>query len=140
MEDDSPSIGGWTMEYATRPGPLLLESPLMGMISNSKLHHTIMLWMSTHHILPTYISRTIYIPSVIKCYMYKGPNGTFPHFVRGRPNGIGRNEIKTKWECTAIQTKSLSHSLVHRPHPLTRRNGLVNQVKFLGLAHTFATL
>ena len=31
-------------------------------------------------------------------------------------------------------------SLVPRPHPLTRRNGLVNQVEFLGLAHTFATM
>ena len=31
-------------------------------------------------------------------------------------------------------------SLVPRPHPLTRRNGLVDQVKFLGLAHTFATM
>ena len=30
-------------------------------------------------------------------------------------------------------------SLVPRPHPLTRRNGLVNQVEFLGLAHAFAT-
>ena len=27
--------------------------------------------------------------------------------------------------------------LVPRPHPLTRRSGLVNQVEFLGLAHTF---
>ena len=34
----------------------------------------------------------------------------------------------------------LSSSLVPRPHPLTRRNGLVNQVEFLGLAHPFATL
>ena len=33
-----------------------------------------------------------------------------------------------------------SPSLVPRPHPLTRRNGLVNQVEFLGLAHAFATL
>ena len=33
-----------------------------------------------------------------------------------------------------------SLSLVPRPHPLTRRNGLVNQVEFLGLAHAFATL
>ena len=32
------------------------------------------------------------------------------------------------------------HSLVPRPHPLTRRNSLVNQVEFLGLAHTFATM
>ena len=31
-------------------------------------------------------------------------------------------------------------SLVPRPHPLTRRNGLVNQVEFLGLAQAFATL
>ena len=28
-------------------------------------------------------------------------------------------------------------SPVPKPHPLTRRNGLVNQVEFLGLAHTF---
>ena len=37
----------------------------------------------------------------------------------------------------------LSHfctSLVPRPHSLTRRNGLVNQVKFPGLVHTFATM
>ena len=31
-------------------------------------------------------------------------------------------------------------SLVPRPHPLTRRNSLVNQVKFLGLAYAFVTL
>ena len=31
-------------------------------------------------------------------------------------------------------------SLVPRPHPLPRRNGLVNQVEFLGLVHTFATV
>ena len=30
-------------------------------------------------------------------------------------------------------------SLVPRPHSLMRRNGLVNQVELLGLAHTFAT-
>ena len=30
--------------------------------------------------------------------------------------------------------------LIPRPHPLTRRNGLVNQVEFLGLAHNFATV
>ena len=34
----------------------------------------------------------------------------------------------------------LDHSLIPRPHPLTRRNGLVNQAKFLGLAHTFASV
>ena len=31
-------------------------------------------------------------------------------------------------------------SLIPRPHPLTRRNSLVNQVEFLGLAHSFATV
>ena len=31
-------------------------------------------------------------------------------------------------------------SLVPRLHPLMRRNSLVNQVEFLGLAHTFATV
>ena len=31
-------------------------------------------------------------------------------------------------------------SLVPRPHPLTRRNSVVNQVKFMGLAHTFVTM
>ena len=31
-------------------------------------------------------------------------------------------------------------SLVPRPRPLTRRNGLVNQVEFLGLVHTFVTM
>ena len=35
---------------------------------------------------------------------------------------------------------TLDPSLVSRPHPLTRRNSLVNQVEFLGLAHAFATL
>ena len=30
-------------------------------------------------------------------------------------------------------------SLIPRLHPLTRRNGLVNQVKFLGLEHNLAT-
>ena len=31
-------------------------------------------------------------------------------------------------------------SLVPRPHPLTKRNGLVNQVEFLGLADALATV
>ena len=31
-------------------------------------------------------------------------------------------------------------SLVPRPHPLTRRDGLVNQVEFLGLVGALATL
>ena len=34
----------------------------------------------------------------------------------------------------------LGYSLISRPHPLMRRNGLVNQVKFLGLAYTFTTV
>ena len=39
-----------------------------------------------------------------------------------------------------VACKTRQSSLVPRPHPLTRRNGLVNQVKFLGLVHTFATM
>ena len=31
-------------------------------------------------------------------------------------------------------------SLIPRPHPFVRRNGVVNQVEFLGLVHTFATV
>ena len=30
--------------------------------------------------------------------------------------------------------------LVPRPHPLTRRNGPVNQVEFLGIVGAFATV
>ena len=37
-------------------------------------------------------------------------------------------------------TLSPFSSLVPRPHPLTRRNSLVNQVEFLGLVHAFATM
>ena len=48
-------------------------------------------------------------------------------------------------KCTwVISVESTSAGLYTRlfiwPHPLTRRNGLVNQVEFLGLAHTFATV
>ena len=31
-------------------------------------------------------------------------------------------------------------SLIPRPHPLMRRNGLVNQIKFLGLTGALATV
>ena len=37
-------------------------------------------------------------------------------------------------------TKPIHKGYGPRPHPLMRRNGLVNQVEFLGLAHTFATV
>ena len=39
-----------------------------------------------------------------------------------------------------LKSAMIAISLVPRPHPLTRRNGLVNQVEFLGLAHAFATM
>ena len=39
-----------------------------------------------------------------------------------------------------LQPPALWISLVPRPHCLTRRNDLVNRVKFLGLVHTFATM
>ena len=40
----------------------------------------------------------------------------------------------------AVRGRDSETSLVPRPHPLTRRNGLVNQVEFLGLVHAFATM
>ena len=44
--------------------------------------------------------------------------------------------------CTVCNTKwpQWKKCLVPRPYPLMRRNGLVNQVEFLGLVHTFATV
>ena len=47
--------------------------------------------------------------------------------------------IQNKQWIRIISTNTL-HSFVPRPHPLMRRNGLVNQVEFLGLVHTFATV
>ena len=43
-------------------------------------------------------------------------------------------------EVTFLDLSVAVPSLIPRPHPLTRRNGLVNQVEFLGLAHAFATM
>ena len=42
------------------------------------------------------------------------------------------------WSYTLLLRVLLS--LIPRPHPLTRRNNLVNQVEFLGLVHAFVTL
>ena len=39
-----------------------------------------------------------------------------------------------------IYTRPCASSLVPSPHPLTRRNGLVNQVEYLGLAGAFPTV
>ena len=35
---------------------------------------------------------------------------------------------------------SVTYSLIPRPHPLTKRSDLLNQVEFLRLAHSFAML
>ena len=43
-------------------------------------------------------------------------------------------------EVVSVVTNVAMVSLIPRPHPLMRRNSLVNQVKFLGLAHAFATM
>ena len=51
----------------------------------------------------------------------------------------GKRGMKGEKDGEGVGRKEKS-SLVPRPHPLTRRNGLVNQVEFLGLAHAFATL
>ena len=53
----------------------------------------------------------------------------------GEMNNIYNTEFVSHDSCPLCLT-----SLVPRPHPLTRRNGLVNQVKFLGLAGALATL
>ena len=46
--------------------------------------------------------------------------------------------------CVVLRRCTLSlmycTSLVPRPHPLTRKSGVVNQVEVLGLVHTFATV
>ena len=69
--------------------------------------------------------------------------------VKGNGNelsGKGDGEMKKgRWgRLCLLEQLSQSYmyllSLVPRPHPLTRRNGLVNQVDFLGLAHSFATM
>ena len=41
---------------------------------------------------------------------------------------------------TSFEVKMILTSLISKLHPLMRRNGLVNQVEFLGLQHTFATV
>ena len=50
---------------------------------------------------------------------------------------LTENSLHCKISSLAL---SCSASLINRPHPLTRRNGLVNEVKFCGLVHTFATV
>jgi len=40
----------------------------------------------------------------------------------------------------AYKSTWTTYSLVPRPHPLMRRNSLVNRVEFLGLARAFATV
>ena len=59
-------------------------------------------------------------------------------------SAIAQNFGKYSWVCPVHMSPALNRScvlsLVPRPHPLTRRNGLVNQVEFIGLAHAFATL
>ena len=42
------------------------------------------------------------------------------------------------WECGSYCFSYTS--LIPRSHPLTRRNGLVNQIKFLELVHTLTTV
>ena len=46
----------------------------------------------------------------------------------------------SRWPQWLMFVCQLVASLVPRPHPLTRRNSLVNQVEFLGLVHGFATV
>ena len=90
------------------------------------------------------------------------PKGESKYAWRTLPSFRGSQEDKVQTfkfypkMCVTVQNyKSLLHckiayvalfnfcsypSLIPRSHPLTRRNGLVNQVKFHGLAHAFATV
>ena len=56
-------------------------------------------------------------------------------------NDVGTQSVgcSKHLEGSLMKPLYIKTSLVPRPHPLTRRNGLVNQVEFLGLAHAFAT-
>ena len=49
-------------------------------------------------------------------------------------------KLKQLYKCLPWEFINQYHSLGPRPHPLTRGNGLVNQVKFLGLVHTVVTV
>ena len=64
---------------------------------------------------------------------------SFPdHVPASFPDHVPWSEIKCGSGLAGNQV--LAPSLVPRPNPLTRRNSLVNQVEFLGLAHTLATV
>ena len=56
--------------------------------------------------------------------------------VSRKRRGWQRNSVSR----ASIRLGSTLVSLVPRPHPLTRRNDLVNQVEFLGLGHAFVTM
>jgi len=52
--------------------------------------------------------------------------------------GLGTRRLHMRTKVASQPTGS--SSLVPRPHPLMRRNSLVNQVEFLGLVGALATL
>ena len=53
---------------------------------------------------------------------------------------LSQTVAKLQWTLASSNIWLVGFSLVPRPHPLIRRNGLVNHVEFLGLAHAFATI
>ena len=75
-----------------------------------------------------------WIPRQIVTSLMPRPHLSGVSGLRMRQNSLSHERVGPGHE-----TRSTA-SLVPRPHPLPRRNGLVNQVEFLGLAHTFATL
>ena len=77
----------------------------------------------TTYLSPTQITT---MHKVVLTCINKGGGGR----KEGEKEKVGRGEWR-KWRPC---------SLVPRPHPLTRRNDLVNQVEFLGLVHAFATM
>ena len=84
----------------------------------------------------------IFIPMVKKVREGRrsggGGGGWRGERVEGRERGWRGERTRERGERREKGEKK--NSLVPRPHPLTRRNGLVNQVDFLGLAHAFATM
>ena len=60
--------------------------------------------------------------------------------VREKLKASGVRQLSHFFHFSDVYYSSVCYSLVPRPHPLTRRNGLVNQVEFLGLTGALATV
>ena len=97
------------------------------------LHHTLTL------ITPSLVSHPHSYHTLTRITPSHTPCSTQTHNLEPKPPLI----FGLSSRLTNIHTPSFhSHngpSLIPRPHPLTKINGLMNQVEFLGLAHALAT-